>query len=145
MLYRFCFELDDWDELLQTDQGQWIADTVRRLVAANVVWLLRGERWRTTPALYTPGLIRYQGDGGQDGALNLWQNLPRVMRQGFGHCVGLSAWRCAELAVRGENAKVEVTIFHETRPGVGLVQEFHVTVRRANGTREDPARLLGMP
>lgn len=143
MRFTFCLELDDWELLDPVTQQTIVGRVVAVLRDANVAWLSRGARFRSTPSLYDSG-VTFERE--PDGALNLWQNLPRALARGRAHCVALAAWRSADLQVRyGEPAQIEVLVGEEMRPVVGRQQEFHIVVRRADGSREDPSRLLGMP
>jgi hypothetical protein len=143
VLYQFAVQIDDWEQLGQPFQREFIGEVVRRLVNANVVWLQLGDRWKRTPSIYESG-VRFEREA--DGALNFWHSIAAILKLRRSHCVGLSAWRCAELAVRyGEEALIDVSVSEEERPIVGRQQQFHVCVRRASGALEDVARNLGMP
>lgn len=142
MLFRFAFELEDWDQLSQVEQQQVLWDAIRALCHFNIAWL--SPRWQRVPLLYEAG-VRFIAED-QPYVLNLWQSIPRVAELGGGHCVGLTAWRVAELRVRyHEHARPAVKVFHENVPGVGILQEFHFFVLRESGATEDPSRVLGMP
>ena len=89
-----------------------------------------------TPLLYSSG-VRYMAEPrGQE----KWLTIPFVLKQRFGDCEDLSAWRAAELRVRGENAKC-VWTYRKTPRG----NLYHIRVQRGNGMIEDPSLLLGMP
>jgi hypothetical protein len=142
VLYQFAIVFDDWEQFGAL-QPQLIGRAVRLIVDANTAWLSLGDRWKRTPTIYASG-VRFRRE--PDGALNFWHDIPAILKLGHSHCVGLAAWRCAELAVRfGEDALIEVSISEEMRPVVGRQQEFHVCVRRSSGELEDVARNLGMP
>jgi len=100
---------------------------LRGLVAVNRE-VLRGT---DLPALYDSG-VRYQAEG--LGAEE-WQRADQVFARGRGDCEDLASWRVAELQLAGElDATVDVV---QTGP-----RKFHAVVRRADGTQEDPSRLL---
>lgn len=86
----------------------------------------------TIPSVYQSG-ARYRGrDPGED-----WRNVVEIVRDRFGDCEDLAAARAGELRARGEQgARAEVI---RTGP-----QMTHARVVRADGTIEDPSRLLGM-
>lgn len=142
MLYRFALELDDWENFSPEEQRRIQWNAVRALVGANADWL---RAHPAAPLLYDSG-VRFIAEACQPFCLNRWQSIPTVLAQGGTHCVGLSAWRTAELRERfGEDARPAILRFEEDRPNVGLLEEWHFIVRRANGTFEDPAKCLGMP
>lgn len=99
------------------------------LVAVNV------ELMRTRsqlPPLYASG-VRYRRERGTE----RWQTCEQVFSARVGDCEDLAAWRVAELHQAGEVDAVPIV----TRTGRRL---WHVRVRRADGTIEDPSRILGM-
>jgi hypothetical protein len=62
------------------------------------------------------------------------------------NCEDLACWRVAELRVRfGEAAQPYVTSQMLNSPEHGLFTLYHIRVRRADGTIEDPSKILGMP
>lgn len=66
-----------------------------------------------------------------------WQNVAELYGAGKGDCEDLAGARAAELRVRrGEPARA---IAYRSGP-----RKFHAVVRRADGTIEDPSRILGM-
>jgi hypothetical protein len=90
-----------------------------------------------TPLLYASG-VRYQqeppGLNYEDFAI-----IPAMLRRGWGDCDDLCPWRISELRNFGENAAVRIKW---KRTGRGKL--YHIQVRRADGTIEDPSALLGM-
>jgi hypothetical protein len=138
--YEIALTFTDFDAISLLDQKRVLWSQLWALIRWNTAYLL--PRLKTTPLLYKSGVV-FQRE--PDGAMNRWPNIPRVLRDGHGHCVGLSCWRVAELQARGENAIPVLQVFEETRP-IGLVTEFHVTVLRGDGTEdhEDPSYQLGM-
>jgi hypothetical protein len=139
VLYVQSLEYEDFDRIPLLDQQRVLWSQLWCVIRFNVAWLL--PRLKSTPLLYESG-VRFQRE--RDGALNVWSNIPAVMRRRISHCVGLSCWRVAELQARAEQAIPCLQVFEENRPDFGLVTEFHVTVLRENKDHEDPSRLLGM-
>ena len=97
-------------------------------------------RWYGLPPLYRAG-VQYRREqakqcwhpisGGCEDWLSAWE----VKRQGYGDCEDLASWRAAELNLAGERARAVPV---RTRSG------WHIVVRRADGTIEDPSAKLGM-
>lgn len=82
------------------------------------------------PPLYRSGVVyRREPPGEED-----WQSATQLLRNGFGDCEDLSAYRAAELRLDGEPATVAI---RRTKRG-----SFHAIVRRADGKLEDPSRIL---
>lgn len=103
---------------------------------------------RGVPPLYASG-VRYQpepvgqtfnGVPAEEFAL-----IPVVLQRKHGDCDDLAPWRVAELIHAGERAKIRVQ-WRARRNADGSQgrKYFHIVVRRANGTIEDPSALLGM-
>lgn len=89
------------------------------------------------PKLYASG-VRYANEpSGYDSFVDIY----KILQCGHGDCAHLCAWRVAELRYEGERAtiRVEWRDWKDGRPKL-----FHVLVRRADGTIEDPSALLGM-
>lgn len=63
-----------------------------------------------------------------------------LVSAGYGDCAPLAAYRAAELRIRGEPATIKI-YWREPRDGT---LEYHAQVRRADGSVEDPSRMLGM-
>jgi hypothetical protein len=146
VIFELRVQAGDWNDFAPRAQQRFVAQIVEALAQLNTSWLLKGDRWKHTPLLYESGVrFRREDDAAIARGENLWQNLPIVLDQGFGHCIGLTAWRLAELRVRyHELALPCVQIFEEVRPVVGRLQEFHVSVLRVNDAHEDPSWQLGM-
>ncbi len=91
----------------------------------------------TTPKLYNAGVVYREEDprqGYEDFAI-----VPAIISRGWGDCDDLAPWRAAELQNGGENAKIRIQ-WKRTAKG----KLFHIVVRRADGSIEDPSRILGM-
>lgn len=97
-----------------------------------------------TPPLYASGVRyknepvgqRFSGLPAEEFAL-----IPVTLARKWGDCDDLAPWRCAELIHEGEAAKIRIQ--WKARPDTGQ-KYFHIVVRRADGTIEDPSARLGM-
>ena len=89
-----------------------------------------------TPALYRSG-VRYKPDpiAGQE----LFAGVPGIIARGGADCEDLASWRVAELRLRGERARARISWRRR-----GDTWRYHVTVRRGDGSVEDPSKRLGM-
>lgn len=120
-------------------QSKLLAVIVRQaleaLIFANRFYL----RMHHIPPLYQCG-IRYaeepEGQPYEDFAA-----VPVVLARKCGDCDDLVSWRIAELRNAGENAKVRLKWQYDLSRGSRM---YHVLVRRADGTVEDPSLRLGM-
>lgn len=92
---------------------------------------------RPIPELYKSG-VRYQNE--PMGRPDELVDIPTILLRRWGDCLHLCCWRVAELREAGES-KARIRI---KRKRSGQRRIFHVQVRRANGTVEDPSKLLGM-
>lgn len=107
-----------------------LVDALRVLVFANVLWLRRGHK---VAPIYSSGVV-FRSEPQAGHGVELYQSIPEVLAQGWGDCDDLAGWRCAELVHAGERADVSLT-----RVGAG---EWHAVVVRADGSIEDPAKVL---
>ena len=84
-----------------------------------------------TPSIYACG-ARYRREHGGE----RWQSVAEMMqsRPPSGDCEDLAAWRVAEMRLTGEDASVRIV---RTSRGT-----FHAIVQHADGTLEDPSRIL---
>ena len=107
------------------------------LVRINTLFLLAHPE---TPPLYQSG-VRYQNEPkGQ--TFEEFAPIPTLLERKWGDCDDLAPWRVAELRVRHkEKARIRV---QWKRIGPNKEKLFHIVVRRADGTIEDPCRILGM-
>jgi hypothetical protein len=88
------------------------------------------------PLLYKSG-VRYKREArGQE----VWQDIPNLLRSGYGDCEDLACWRVAELRVRRRVRAMPNLTFRK----IGPLFRYHVTVRYPNGQVEDPSLKLGM-
>ena len=110
------------------------------LTACNVHFL----HGNTVPRLYQSG-VRYLEHMPCTEGEECWQDVRLCLASGIGNCKELSSWRIAELALGGEHATHDITRTRVQRlEGGGQLVTYHVRVRRADGTIEDPSRRLGM-
>ncbi len=132
-MYRPCFEFVGFGDMPVDAQANVLAAMLQALVLADAEYL---RAHPSTPPLYKSGVKYLREQPGTDN----WQDIPRTLELKTGDCEDLASWRTAELNAAGEAAHVE--LIHFVEEGVTL---FHVVVRRADGTKEDPSNLLGMP
>ena len=90
------------------------------------------------PTIYECG-VKYQPE--PDNGEEEFATIPVVLARGWGDCDDLAPWRVAELRAAGEPAKIRIKWKKNPRTGSKM---FHVIVRRADGSVEDPSRRLGM-
>lgn len=94
--------------------------------------------WLQLPPLYASG-VRYATEvcraPAVPGACERFLTPAQCYAEREGDCASLASWRAAELLVRGERARA---IPQRSRAG------WHVVVVRADGSIEDPSRILGM-
>ena len=100
-----------------------------------------------TPQLYAAG-VRYKPEPNymfNGKPAEEFAAIPIVLERKNGDCDDLAPWRCAELIHAGERAKIRVQ-WRARRNADGSQgrKYFHIVVRRADGTIEDPSALLGM-
>ena len=115
-----------------------LARLVRPILEAAVQANQNLLRNLKVPPLYQCG-VRYQNE--PEGTNEEFALIPVVLARKWGDCDDLAPWRCAELREQGENAKIRVSWKVYKPSGFAL---YHVTVRRADGTIEDPSKILGM-
>ncbi len=133
-MYDFTIELSSFESLSPQAKVRFLLAQLEALIAANVGYLESGAH---VPSLYHAG-IRYTPDVQGD---EKWKDIARVIGTRAGNCKEFAAWRVAELRFRGDPlARCVVTV--TPLPQYTL---FHITVRRGDGTLEDPSRALGMP
>ncbi len=147
---RFLLQLPDSE-----DRSRFapLVILLEALVQINEFHLLRGdESGRPYPKLYKSGIYyREEKPGYED-----WPDVPTLLRQGWGDCEDLAAYRAAELRVMGIQAQAVikwkwiprdrmVEAGYPTnslpRDGIWLV---HCLVQYPDGSIEDPSKKLGM-
>lgn len=101
------------------------------LAGMQVAGTLDMERAKL-PRLYDSGIVYRRERPMQEH----WKLPSQTFADGYGDCEDLAVYRAAELALSGENARV---VLLRAKPRL-----WHVAVQRANGTIEDPSKILGM-
>jgi len=134
-------ELAAFDVLSQEAKSRIILAKVRSLIV-NDREILR-ELGSKIPPLYESGVVyRFQP------ATDDWQDILRALQTGGASCNSLTAWRCAELQLCGENAQPFIRSRSTRRPNGALFDIFHVILKRPYPPPydwEDPSVTLGMP
>lgn len=103
---------------------------------------------KNVPGLYESG-VRYEEEPHwtfQGEPVEEFASIPICIARGWGDCDDLAPWRCAELRLRArENAKIRIQWQRQRLPGGKLGRKyFHIVVRRADDSVEDPSAKLGM-
>jgi hypothetical protein len=123
-----------WIEATIPDTKPALDDALSALVACNVLILRRlaalGVR---VPSLYASGVRYVREPVGRE----WWQTVVDNLDEHEGDCEDLACHRAAELIVGGELGARAETIRTARHT-------FHAITRRADGTLEDPAAVLGM-
>lgn len=110
-----------------------ILGILQSVVYANVLWLTAYPR---TPLLYKSKVIYQIEPPGQE----MFADIPTTLEQGWGDCDDLASYRCAELQIRGINARPYLK-WRESGPKKNV---YHAVVRWPDGRIEDPSLALGM-
>ena len=118
--------------------SRMLALAIKPLLDANVKVNRLYLATNKTPSIYQAG-VRYREEDPRQGYED-FAIVPAIIARGWGDCDDLAPWRVAELQNAGEHA--EIRIQWKKIPNRGKL--FHIVVRRANGSIEDPSRLLGM-
>jgi len=110
--------------------GRCVRDILQALAQYNEAIIRAGG----VPPLYKSG-VRYRRENGES-----FQDCTYILAQKWGDCSNLVAWRVGELLAQGEPAKVRMhwRVYQDGK------RIYHITVRRGDGTIEDPSRILGM-
>jgi len=123
-------------------------------VAVGNVFLMQRKRY---PTLFGSG-VRWKQEPNA-GRYEEIASCRRVLARGWGDCDDLCAWLIAEYRLAGEHATARVYVkfyvgselvsfdefIAQRAAGRGPLKSlYHVQVRRADQTIEDPSRLLGM-
>jgi hypothetical protein len=101
------------------------------LTTANFVYL----KHTTAPALYSASVC-YRAERFPR---EEWKGIAAVVADGFGDCEDLATYRSAELLAHSAGAH---PTFRWRR--LGRLSVYHIVVRHADGSIEDPSLLLGM-
>lgn len=106
------------------------------LSLANLEFLkFARNRGTKIPKLYDSGIL-YQAEDGTEN----WQDIPHLLRKGYGDCEDLACFRVAEHMLNGVRALPYVTWRTEGKTRTIL----HAVVQLPDGRIEDPSRALGM-
>jgi hypothetical protein len=116
--------------ILEANNRKDLRFYLNRLVSLNRYYM----RTRVVPPLYKSGTV-YAREATAARHSEQWQTCVQVAKSKVGDCEDLAAYRVAELCEHGEDAKIRLTLKGRT---------WHVTVRRADGSIEDPSKRLGM-
>ena len=113
--------------------GRDFALTVRALLQAQAEGVAREIRGgRSLPGLYA-SRVRYRPEPARGSGVEYFDDPWTVLARGNGDCDDLVLWRVAELLAKDEAASVVCK---------WRLPRYHVAVRRADGSEEDPSRLL---
>lgn len=138
-MYDPRFILRCFDTLDQPGKLAILRSMLESLILADTFFLAEHPG---TPLLYEAGL-RYQPEEiGHDD----WRDVPSILDHKGGDCEDLASWRVAELRhLHNENAQPYITYNLVRSARFGTFTLYHIRVQRADGTIEDPSRILGMP
>ena len=136
-MYSASFELESFEVIPVACRCALVIDLTEALARMNLRYLrYMAKIGRQVPPLYSTG-VRY---GAQKLGHDKWRDIPRLLVTGRGACEDLAAWRAAELRMFGERAPIDVQTFEMANGSI----IYHVTIQRADGTKEDPSAALGM-
>lgn len=113
--------------------AEFAASTLRGIARANQDLISRG----IVPPLYQSG-VRYQRE---PAGVETFADAHWVYQHKSADCSSLAAYRLGELWAAGETG---ATIYLRWRGYDDGGRLYHVMVRRADNSLEDPSRLLGM-
>jgi hypothetical protein len=107
---------------------------------ALTAWNIRALQRSPLPGIYDAGVV-YRREpicrtNGREHICEEWLTAHEVKARGAGDCDDLGPWRAADLRLQGERAQAV------PRPSAA---GWHILVRRADGTFDDPSARLGMP
>lgn len=105
---------------------------IREVLSALANVWARGLTQKPLPPLYRSG-VHYAPEPWAGSGREEWADPWTVCARGWGDCDDLVGWRVAELRAAGEHATIQVMRRNE---------RYHVRVRRADGTLEDPSIAL---
>jgi hypothetical protein len=107
---------------------------------AVTAWNIEALRAHPLPGIYAAGVVyRREPLCRTDGVEHICEEFltaHEVYARGAGDCDDLGPWRAAELRLQGDNAQAL------PRPSAA---GWHIVVRRADGSYDDPSARLGMP
>ena len=132
-MYAPLFQLRAFDVIDNGAKSRVLELLLEALIAADIEYL---RACPSAPSLYESGVVYEEEPGERDN----WQDIPETIGLGSGDCEDLGCWRIAELRYRAEEHATTLITWRE----VGTRTVYHIAVRRADGSIEDPSRLLGM-
>jgi hypothetical protein len=132
-MYAPLYQLRSFDVIDSDARSRVLERMLEALIAANIEYLTICP---SAPPLYESGVVYEEEPEERDN----WQDIPETLGVGNGDCEDLACWRIAELRFRANEHASPLIRWRE----VGTRTVYHITVRRADGTIEDPSRLLGM-
>ncbi len=138
-MYDPRFILNSFDTLPPPAKITILRGMLDALILADLLWFQANAN---TPGVYdTP--LQYQAEEiGRDD----WRDIPSVLEHKGGDCEDLACYRVAELRHRhGEPAQPYVTSTLVRSKRYGVFTLYHIRVKRADGSIEDPSKILGMP
>lgn len=118
---------------IPVEGGQYLAAAMREALLGLARAYSIGMKVVPVPPLYDSG-VRYQREPNSGEGWEEWADPWSVSSRGWGDCDDLVMYRVAELLAAGEAAGINV-IWDGYR--------YHVRVRRADQSIEDPSHLLG--
>lgn len=134
-MYAITFVLEGFGkDVGREHSNRVLAIYLNALYETDISYL---KAFPNTKRLYESG-VRYRRE---PVGVERWQDIPAVLRSGYGDCEDLATFRAAELTVSGTLA---VPSFRwRTVPERGTML-YHIVVEKADGSIEDPSAQLGM-
>jgi hypothetical protein len=138
-VYDPRFVLRSFDTLNPDQKVAILYSMLDALVLADTLYLQSNPG---APGVYQANLVYQPEEIGHDD----WRDVPSILDHGGGDCEDLACFRVAELRVRtGENCKPYVSWQLVQSQKYGTFTLYHIRVQRADGSIEDPSKILGMP
>lgn len=114
--------------------AQTLRAMIDMLVVCNLAYLKECERHNyIVPALYDSG-VRYA-------RTVWWEPIPALYGRSWGDCKSLTGAMVAQLQMKNIPT---IPVFRWLERPNGI-KDYHILVERADGTFEDPSKVLGMP
>jgi hypothetical protein len=141
-MYAPLLRMPSFEDLEDRDRRSVLLGLLRALTTVDVSYL---RRRLDAPWLYGSGVRYVEKVPCIDGSCECWQDVQLTWQSKAGNCKELSSWRIAELLVRRNEHASHVLSLQTTDLGGGqTLHTYHVRVRRADGSIEDPSVRLGM-
>ena len=138
-MYDPRFILNTFDSLAPEAKVTILYGLLDSLILADMLWFKANPR---CPGVYDTPLVYQAEEIGRDD----WRDIPSVLEHKGGDCEDLGCYRVAELRFRhGEPAQPYVTSKLVKSKRYGTFTLYHIRVKRADGSIEDPSKILGMP